>query len=320
MANFWQQLKLDNKPFLTLAPLDGVTDFVFREIISETAKPDVLFTEFTNTDALFSKGYDRTIPRFKFSEKQHLIVAQIWGLNPENFHKTAKLIKDLGFDGIDINMGCPDRGVLRIGSGAAHIKNPTLASEIISATKEGAGELPVSVKTRIGVSSIVTESWAQFLLEQKLAALTIHGRTAKELSKVPAHWDEIEKVVKLRDQIAPNTVVMGNGDITSREEAVMAHTRYGVDGVMIGKGVFLNPWVFEKVPTEHTTHEYLELLLKHTNLYCDTYKENIKFDVMKKFFKVYVKSFSGADKLREQLMGTDNYEQVETLVRPYLSS
>jgi len=320
VTNFWQQLKLDNKPFLTLAPLDGVTDFVFREMISETAKPDVLFTEFTNTEALFSKGYDRTIPRLKFSEKQHFIVAQVWGTDPKNFYAAAKLVKELGFDGIDINMGCPDRGVLRIGSGAAHIKNPTLAGEIISATKDGAGGLPVSVKTRIGVSAIVTESWAEFLLEQKLSALIIHGRTAKEQSKVPAHWDEIEKVVKLRDQIAPDTVVVGNGDITSYEEAVMAHTRYGVDGVMIGKGVFLNPWVFEKVSTEHITQEYLKLLLKHTKLYCDTYKENLKFDVMKKFFKVYVKSFRGADKLREQLMDTDNYEQVADLVKPYLSS
>ena len=319
MVNFWHQLSLLAKPFLVLAPLDGVTDFVFREIIAQTAKPDVLFTEFTNTDALVSKGYDKTIPRLKFSEKQRYIVAQIWGTDPKNFYKTAVLVKDLRFDGIDINMGCPDRAVMKLGSGASLINNPALAAEMIAAAKEGASGIAVSVKTRIGVNAVVTESWIQFLLEQKLDALTVHGRTASELSKVPAHWEEIGKAVQMRDQMSLETVVIGNGDITSMEQALHAHTAYGVEGVMIGKGVFLNPWVFEKIPKKHTISESLHLLLLHTKLYCDTYPDAHRFAVMKKYFKMYVRSFRGADILKKQLMETNNFREVEKLITQALT-
>ena len=318
MRNVWQELAHSSKPFLALAPLDGVTDFVFREIVAETTKPDVLFTEFTNVDALLSKGYDRTIPRLRFSESQRPIVAQIWGTDPKNFYAVGKLIKELDFDGIDINMGCPDRAVMKIGSGASLIKNPNLAGEIIAETKKGASGLPISVKTRIGINTIETKTWVEYLLTQKLDALIVHGRTAKELSKVPAHWDEIAKVVVLRNQISPDTVVIGNGDIESREEAVRAHEVYGVDGVMIGRGIFANPWVFEKVSKKHTHRESLQLLLRHTRLFCDTYPHPRAYSVMKKFFKMYVKSFPGADELKKQLMITKTFREVEALVTPYL--
>lgn len=301
-----------------MAPLDGVTDFVFREIIAGTAKPDVLFTEFTNTEALASKGYEKTIPRLKFSQNQRPIVAQIWGLDPKNFYSTARLVKDLGFDGVDINMGCPDRAVMKMGSGASLIKNPSLAAEMIAATKEGAPGMPVSVKTRIGVNTMMTEEWIRFLLEQKVDALTIHGRTAKELSKVSVHWDEIGKAVKLRDHISPGTMVIGNGDITTMEQALHAHTSYGVDGVMIGKGVFHNPWVFERIPKNHTSVESLQLLLKHTKLYLDTYPNPHRFPAMKKYFKIYVRSFFGAVSLIKQLMETINFSEVEKLIEPYI--
>lgn len=299
--------------------MDGVTDFVFREIITGVAKPNVLFTEFTNTEALVSKGYEKVISRLKFSQTQRPIVAQIWGLDPKNFYTTARLVKNLGFDGIDINMGCPDRAVMKLGSGASLIKNPTLAAGMIAATKEGAPGMPVSVKTRIGVTAIETEVWIRFLLGQRIDALTVHGRTAKELSKVPAHWDEIGKAVKLRDHIAPGTVVIGNGDITTMEQALRAHDSYGVDGVMIGKGVFYNPWVFERIPLHHTSVESLELLLKHTKLYCDTYPSPHRFPAMKKYFKIYVRSFSGATTLIKQLMETKSFEEVETLIKPYIN-
>ena len=318
MVSFWHQLTLQAKPFLALAPLDGVTDFVFREIIAGTAKPDVFFTEFTNVDALLSKGYEKTIPRLRYSESQRFIVAQIWGTDPKGFYKIAALVKDLGFDGIDINMGCPDRAVMKLGSGASLINNPGLAGEMIAAAKEGGASIPVSVKTRIGVREIVTEQWIRFLLEQKIDALTIHGRTVKELSKVPAHWDEIGKAVTLRDDLAPRTVIIGNGDIASREQAQQAHITYGVDGVMIGKGVFHNPWVFEKIPKNHTSIESLQLLLKHTKMYCDTYPDIQRFVAMKKYFKIYVRSFHGATSLIKQLMETKNYSEVEQLVKPYI--
>ena len=311
MVNFWQQLKLREKPFLALAPMEGVTDYVFREIITSAAKPDVFFTEFTNTEALCSKGYEKTIQQLTYSESQRPIVAQIWGTDPKNFYSVARMIKDLGFDGIDINMGCPVRDVMKMGSGASLINNPGLAGEMITATKAGADGMPVSVKTRIGVKEIVTEQWIRFLLEQKIDALTVHGRTAKELSKVPAHWDEIGKAVKLRDQYAPETVIIGNGDILNFTQAQNAHTMYGVDGVMIGTRIFQNPWVFEKKPKEHTSRESLELLLKHAKLYSDTYPGERRFVAMRKYFKIYVRNFSGATTLLKQLMETKDFSEVE---------
>lgn len=318
MTNFWKQLTLQFKPFTVLAPMDGVTDYVFREIIARTAKPDVFYTEFVNTDALLSKGYGKTIPRFKFSFRQRYIVAQIWGTDPKKFHDVAALIKNVGFDGIDINMGCPVRDVMKIGSGSALIKNPGLAKEIICACKEGSPDIPVSVKTRIGVSDIVTQEWISFLLEQKLHALIVHGRTAKELSRVPVHWDEIGETVALRDHISPDTVIVGNGDIVSMDQVRYVYKTHRVDGVMIGKGIFHNPWIFEKNFKEHTTGESLQLLLDHTKLYCQTYPEKHRFAALKKYFKMYVRSFDGADALKKQLMETKTYPDVEKLVKPYV--
>jgi nifR3 family TIM-barrel protein len=319
MPNFWNNL---SKPFTVLAPMDGVTDFVFREIISEIAKPDVLFTEFTPTDAIVSKGYDRTIGILKYSEKQRPIVAQIWGTHPENFYKTAKLCKKLKFDGIDINMGCPDKDVVKIGSGAALINNKELAEEIINETKRGAGNLPVSVKTRTGFSEAVTEDWISFLLKQKLAAISIHGRTAKEMSKGRADWVEIAKAVKLRDEISPKTLIIGNGDVISYKEALEKSEKYGVDGVMIGKGIFSNPWIFEKTQTPilHSIKEHLDLLTRHAKVFCETYHTEKDFNTMKKFFKIYVSSFRGAGKLKKQLMGCKSYEDVQEIVSPYLNN
>jgi len=319
MANFWSTLAFQNTPFLALAPMDGVTDFVFREIIAGAGRPDVFFTEFTNVDALVSKGYEKTIPRLKYSERQRPIVAQIWGTNPKNFYTVARLVKDLGFDGIDINMSCPVRDVMKVGSGAAFINTPALAAEVIAATKEGAGGLPVSVKARIGVSKVVTGEWIGFLLKQNLGAISIHGRTAKEMSKVPAHWDEIGKAVKLRDRLAPETVIIGNGDILNRQQAREAHDAYGVDGVMIGRGVFANPWVFEKTSATHTAAESLALLVAHTKLYTDTYPGERPFVSMRKYFKMYVRSFYGANILLKQLMETKNFSQVQQLVKANLS-
>ena len=319
MVNVWSTLALQNTPFLVLAPMDGVTDFVFREIIAGAGRPDVFFTEFTHVDALVSKGYEKTISRLTYSERQRPIVAQIWGTNPKNFYTVARLVKDLGFDGIDINMSCPVRDVMKVGSGAAFINTPGLAAEVIAAAKDGADGLPVSVKARIGVSKVVTEEWIGFLLKQHIDAITVHGRTAKELSNVSAHWDEIRKAVKLRDRISPETVIIGNGDIRSRKHAQEVHAGYGVDGVMIGRGVLVNPWVFEKTSRTHTAAESLALLLKHTKLYTDTYPGERRFIAMRKYFKMYVRSFYGANMLLKQLMETKDFSQVQQLVKPYLS-
>ncbi len=318
MVNFWQKLKVQKKPFLVLAPMEGVTDFAFREIIASTAKPDVFFTEFVNTDALLSDGYIITVSRLKYSFKQRYIVAQIWGTDPRSFYKSAKIIKNFGFDGIDINMGCPVRKVMKMGSGASHIKSPSIASEIIKATKEGARGIPVSVKTRIGIGSIETDTWIKFLLKQKLDALIIHGRTAKEMSKSPVHWDEIKKSILLRDQISPETVLIANGDIKDISEAQYAYNRHGIDGIMIGRGVFANPWVFDEKSNKHSPQEHLQLLLRHLKLFSDLNPGNKRFPAIKKFFKIYIKSFSGAKKLKIQLMKTNNKEDAIRMVTPYL--
>lgn len=319
MINFWTKL---NKPFLALAPMYDVTDFVFRKILSDIAKPDVLFTEFVNTDALFSNGRDKIIRDLYFSEKQHPIVAQIWGINPDTFFKATKLVKEMGFDGIDINMGCPERAVVKNGAGSALIKNPNLAKQLIKAVKEGAKGLPVSVKTRIGYNKIVTEEWISFLLEQKLNAITIHGRVATQKSEGKANWEEISKAVGLRDKISPKTLIIGNGDVESYKEALEKHKKYGVDGIMIGRGIFSNPWVFEKNiningelnTLKHTKEDSIKLLLKHTKMYEDKWGSEKNFDVMKKFFKIYVRDFRGSSELRQKLMECRNYSEVESTI------
>ena len=310
MENFWTKL---NKPFTALAPMEDVTDFVFREILAEIARPDVFFTEFTNVTGLISEGKEFVERRLKHSDKQKPIVAQIWGSEPKDYHEAAKYISSLGFDGIDINMGCPQKKVVKTKGGAALIKYPELAKEIIEATKEGAPNLPISVKTRIGYVTIKTEEWTRHLLNQDLAALTIHGRTRKQMSKGRANWEEIKKSVEIRDEIAPNTLIVGNGDVENYQQTKEKVKEYGVDGVMIGRGIFTNPWAFEKEAKEHTKEEYLSLLLKHTKLFKATWEEKKNFAIMKKFFKIYVRNFDGANELRQKLMRCENYAQVKDL-------
>ena len=315
MTNFWQKLP---KPFTVLAPMENVTDFVFREIVAENLPcPDVFFTEFTNVESLLSKGYDANITKFKYGEKQRPIIAQIWGTNPESFYKVAKMVQDLGFDGIDINMGCPVAEVIKIGGGAGMINNKDNAREVIQAVKKGAPKLPISVKTRIGVKSVVTEEWITFLLEQRIAAITIHGRTAKQMSKGSADWNEIAKAVKIRDEISPNTLIIGNGDIETYSQAIEMHEKYDVDGVMIGRGIFKNPWVFDKASTEHTSKEYIDILLKHLSLYESTRVGTRSADPMKKFYKMYVNNFPGANQLRQQLMETKSFDEARKLLSKY---
>lgn len=314
MNSFWQKLP---KPFTVLAPMENVTDYVFREIVAVTCPPDVLFTEFTNVEGLLSPGRKNLISKFKFSENQRPIVAQIWGTKPESFFLVAKMVCKLGFDGVDINMGCPDKTVLKNGSGIALSNNPKLAGEIIEATKKGAKDIPVSVKTRLGVREIKTEEWITFLLEQKIDTLTIHGRTAHQMSEGLADWDEIAKAVKIRDKVAPNTLIVGNGDVKSYTEAVEKSQRYGPDGIMIARGIFANPWVFQKDEKEHSRQEYIEVLLKHLDLYEKTWGGIKDFNIMKKFFKMYINNFPGSAKLRAKLMNTKNFTEAKEIFAKY---
>ncbi|HLD24687.1 MAG TPA: tRNA-dihydrouridine synthase [Patescibacteria group bacterium] len=312
--NIWKSLP---RPFFALAPLEGVTDTVFRQIVVSTARPDIFFTEFTSAEGFCSEGKDHVAQNFLFSEKETPIIAQLWGKDPDMLYRTAGAVSAMGFAGIDVNMGCPVREVLKTGCGAAMIDTPDVAREAIAAVKKGAGTLPVSIKTRLGNKTIVTERWITFLLEQGIDALTIHGRTAKELSRVPAHWDEIGKAVAIRDRMRVPTVIIGNGDVTDAKDAMQKHKSYGVDGVMIGRGIFQNLWAFDRAPNPHqaTPKELIDILETHVRLFYETWGDGKSFATMRKFFKIYVNGFHGATDWRVKFMATNTAEEALALAK-----
>lgn len=316
MNNFWQQL---SKPFTILAPLDGVTDVVFRQVITEIGKPDVLFTEFTMTDGLLSNGRERVAENLLFKPDQQPIVAQIWGTKPENFYEVAKDIRERGFAGIDINMGCPVHIVIKHGACSGLIKRPELAAEIIQATKEGSGDLPVSVKTRIGFEEEHIEQWIGHLLKQNIAALTIHLRTVAELSKVPAHWEYMPQIIKLRNELSSQTQIIGNGDIHSFEEITAKFDEYGCDGLMVGRGIFANPWIFNPQVdmTKVTSDERIKLYLHHIELFEQRWQGKKNFALLKKFAKTYISNFDGASEFRDKLMATATMQELLNTLKSY---
>ena len=312
MNNFWETLP---KPFFILAPMEAVTDVVFRHVIKAAGTPDIFFTEFTNAASYNSpKGIQSTRGRLTFTEDEQPMVAQIWGNNPEHFSVMAKGLKEQGFKGIDINMGCPVTNVATKSCGSGLIRNPELAAELIAAAKKGG--LPVSVKTRLGYT--YKDEWIEWLthiLKQDIVNLTIHLRTRKEMSKVPAHYELISEIKKLRDEIAPQTLLTINGDIRDREHGLELVNEYGVDGVMIGRGIFTNPFAFEKVAREHSREELVGLLNLQLDLF-DKYTAEVprKYDPLKRFFKIYIRNFEGASELREALMHTKTTDEARTLL------
>ncbi len=313
----WETLQ---KPILILAPMEDVTDTVFRRIICSCGRPDLFFTEFTNVDGLASKGNDIVAQRLLFTSEEKPLIAQIWGKNPEHFYHAAQRLAQMGFDGIDINMGCPESSVIKNGCCAALINNRSLAIDIILATKEGAGTLPVSIKTRIGFDTIITEDWISFLLSQDIAALTVHGRTAKELSQVPAHWEEIRKAVKIRNAMRKSTLIIGNGDVASKEEAIEKSNLYGVDGAMIGRGIFKNPYLFGNADQwkKATIKERMYLLKRHLELFTSVWGNRKHFAVMKKYVKIYITDFPQASDIREQLMIYDTARDMIKYIEEFL--
>lgn len=315
--NFWLELP---KPFFILAPMEDVTDVVFRHVISEAAKPDVFFTEFTNTESYcHPDGRDSVRGRLTFTDDEQPIVAHIWGDKPEFFEKMSIDMKKLGFSGIDLNMGCPVPNVASNGKGAGLIQRPEVAAELIQAAK--AGGLPVSVKTRLGYLEVDEwRDWLGHIFEQDIANLSIHLRTRNEMSKVPAHWELIPDIKKLRDDIAPNTLLTINGDIPDRATGLELVEKYGVDGVMIGRGVFTNPFAFEQEPREHSKEELLNLLLLQLDLHdkYSTETEPRPFKPLHRFFKIYVRGFRGAGELRNRLMETQSADEVRQLVKQFL--
>lgn len=293
--------------------MDDVTDTVFRRMIASTAAPDVFFTEFVNVDGLQSPGRQNLMKKLQFTAAERPLIAQIWGKNPENFRKTAGELVEMGFAGVDLNMGCPAKPVVKDGCGSALINNRELALEIIQATKDGvAGRVPVSVKTRLGWNC-VDLTWPELLLQQDLHMLTIHGRTKKEMSEVPAHWDLIGEVRKLRDQYAPQTLIVGNGDVESRQQGEALAKEHGLDGIMVGRGIFHDPFVFAKeTPWPHYTRQQrLKLYEQHVRLFAGTWPNaERRIATLNKFCKVYVSGFDGAKELREQLMNAGSAQEL----------
>jgi len=323
MNNFWQSTQ---KPIIALAPMEDVTDTVFREVLLSISEPgtlNVVFTEFTSTDGMCNDwGRTKVSRRLQVNDTERAIlkarniplVAQIWGSSPEKFAKTAAMITEMQrFDGIDINMGCPVEKVVKKQCCAALINNPALASEIIMATVEST-PLPVSVKTRIGFNSIVTESWISHLLESPLSAIILHGRTQKMKSEGLALWDEIGKAVRLRNESGKDIVMLGNGDVDSLALAHSHMQNHGVDGVMVGTGVFKNPWMFNHHNSEADMLQRMDLLQKHIELYESTWGRQKDYAMLKRFYKIYLNSFPGAAEWRDKLMHSTDHAQALAII------
>lgn len=322
-TNIWQQLK---RPIMVQAPMADVTDAAFRQIINKYGKPDLFFTEFVSADGLMHpEGRKKLLRELYFVPSEKPIIAQLFTSRPEVLKEAVAFVETLGFDGIDINMGCPDRGIEKQGCGADLIKHPKLAQELILAAKAGTS-LPVSVKTRIGYNKNEIKEWAETLLETEPTAITFHLRTRKEMSKVEAHWDEIKIPVELAR--GSKTLILGNGDVSDLIEAKNKVDLYGVDGVMIGRGIYGNPWLYSGVVP--SVAEKLKVLIEHSNLFWDLFGLTEKnkelfgghtksFAIMKKHFKAYVEGFAGASELRAELMQAENAEAVEEIINRFLA-
>lgn len=295
--------------------MEAVTDVVFRQVVAKAAAPDIYFSEFTNATGWVAAGDKAIGGRLIKTGDERPIVAQLWGAQPAAMAALAVHCKTLGFHGIDINMGCPDASATKSGAGAATIRSPGLATQMIAAAKTSG--LPVSVKTRLGYSRVDEwEQWLSHILQQDIVNLTIHLRTKKEMSKVPAHFELIPAIKKLRDEIAPDTLLTINGDINNRQHALELIESTGVDGAMIGRGVFMNPFAFEKTPTDHSREELLSLLQYQLDLHdeWDTPEHPRKFDPLKRFFKIYVRNFDGAAELRDKLMHAKSTDEVRAFL------
>ena len=321
--SFWNTLP---KPIFCLAPMADVTDPAFRKLIAKYGKPDVFWTEFVSADGLFMGGKDVLIQDLAFSPEEHPIVAQFFTNNIGHLKQAVALAVELGFDGVDINMGCPDRSIEKQGSGAAHIKDPDHAVELIEAAKESAKEkagekkpIPISVKTRLGYNRDELDTWLPKLLSAEPAVITFHARTRKEMSKVPAHWDRITDAVRIRDDCKSKTLIFGNGDVLLLEEAEEKVGETGCDGIMIGKGIFGNPWLFNKdVHKEDLdTATILRTMIEHTKLFEEMLPHK-NFAIMKKHYKAYVNGFDGAKELRMSLMEAEDAVEVETITEAFI--
>jgi len=319
-----------------LAPLANVTDAAFRRVIAKYSKPStfVMYTEFVSADGLClapEAGRAKLLRDLLYSDAERPIVAQFFTATPEHMEKAAALAQELGFDGVDINMGCPDKTIEKQNAGAKLILNPKCAQELIAAAKRGAPKLPVSVKTRLGYNKDILEEWLPALLAAEPAAVVIHARTRKEMSKVPARWERIKRAVEIRDGLGSDTLIIGNGDLKDLEDAGQKIKETDADGAMLGRAIFGRPWLFaepklsgQKSSGRFAQPDYLSVqfrlrvLVEHTKLFEELLGDAKSFAIMKKHFKAYCEGFPGAKELRIKLMEAETAAQVERLVEEYI--
>lgn len=346
MQGFWGKLP---KPFFALAPLADVTDAAFRRIIAKYSKPagpHVMYTEFVSADGLAlapEEGRQKLLRDLMYSEAERRIVAQFFTATPEHMEKAAALAAELGFDGVDINMGCPHDAIVGQGAGAALIKNSALARTLVEAAQKGAPNLPISVKTRLGYNTDILEEWVPALLAAKPAVLTLHARTRKDMSKVPARWERVRRAVEIRNELGSATLIVGNGDAVDLDDARRKAAETGADGIMLGQAIFGKPWLFAEgaeakltakiVWPERTVaadtgdpRTFLEgvatklgILVEHTKLFEELLGDVKNFAIMKKHFKAYAEGFIGAKELRVKLMEAESAAQVESIVENFLA-
>ena len=313
MESFWTRL---SKPFFVLAPMADVTDPAYRRLIAEYGRPDVTWTEFVSADGLYATRERKDMPDAEnplmrdllYTEGERPIVAQLFTSNPETMAYAAKLAAELGYDGVDINMGCPDRSIEKQGAGAAMIKNPERAKEVFRAARSSG--LPTSVKTRIGYNEEIMEEWLPQILAEQPDALTVHLRTRKEMSKVPAHWDLMSRAVAIRDRVSPSTKIIGNGDVKDLQEARQKIAETGADGIMLGRAIFGNPWVFTGRTTEDITPIGRLEALEKLSLYYAELVPTKPFHILKKHFKAFVHGWDNAAEMRARLMDTNTQEEL----------
>ncbi|MFP4377518.1 MAG: tRNA dihydrouridine synthase [Spirochaetales bacterium] len=318
MSGIWHTLP---RPIHALAPMEDVTDTVFRRLVQRWGRPDIVFTEFIHAEIVLRDRKDRPglTPRLQFTTSERPIIAQIWGNDPEEYSRAAVRLAELGFDGIDINMGCPVRKIRKRGACSALIEQPGLAAELIAAAKSGG--LPVSVKTRIGFRRVQTEEWVGHLLEQEIDALTVHGRIATQESEGDSNWDEIARAALIARVGGYKTAVLGNGDVTTREQMDAYAERYKLDGVMVGRGIFYDPHLFRgsegKRFADLDPAEKVTLLEEHLELYQAHWAMTRNYEILKKYYKIYLSGFPGCDELRDKLNQTHTYEEAREVLRAW---
>jgi len=336
MKNFWVELP---RPFFALAPLANVTDAAFRRLIAKYSKPGALYvtyTEFVSADGLMLAGQEgraKLMRDLEFCEAERPIVAQFFTAIPKHMEQAAALAQELGFDGVDINMGCPDKTIEKQGAGAKLMQNPELAVRLIAAAKRGAPNLPISVKTRLGYNKDILDEWLPALLAAKPAAITIHARTRKEMSKVPARWERVKRAVEIRNETGNKTLILGNGDLKDLADAEQKIKESGADGAMLGRAIFGRPWLFAEpeLPGQKSSGRFaqpdylsvqfrLRVLVQHTKLFEELLGDIKNFAIMKKHFKAYVEGFPGAKELRMRLMETTTAAEVEQIIGQFLKA